>query len=154
MMGLPDGLLMWGVGILVVLSLLSAAVGGGSDRRKNRRKRHRSAGARFPRKVLPGRLLRMIDGDGLLVDVDGFGNTSVRLAYVDAPEHDQPWGEESKAALERLSHGKELRFRLLYRDRYARTVAIVFADDAVVNEQMVLAGHAWALCARAAAPSL
>ena len=75
--------------------------------------------------------------------VVGVGRVNVRLAYVDAPEHDQPWGPESKKALAQLVRGGEVRFRLLYRDRYARAVAVVSSAGMVVNDQLVRQGHAW-----------
>ena len=89
-----------------------------------------------------------------LADVAGVGRVNVRLAYVDAPEYDQPWGPESKKALARLVRGGEVRFRLLYRDQYARVVAVVSTPGMVVNDALVRQGHAWvysAVCAEAAA---
>jgi endonuclease YncB( thermonuclease family) len=41
---------------------------------------------------LPGRVLRVIDGDSLVLDVRG-GIYQVELTGIDAPEPDQPWGE-------------------------------------------------------------
>jgi endonuclease YncB( thermonuclease family) len=40
---------------------------------------------------LPGRVLRVIDGDSLVLDVRG-GLYQVELAGIDAPELNQPWG--------------------------------------------------------------
>ena len=87
-------------------------------------------------------MVRITDGDGVLADVVSVGRVNVRLAYVDAPEHDQPWGPESKKVLALLVRGGELRFRLLYRDRYARSVALVWTAGTVVNEELVRQGHA------------
>jgi len=47
---------------------------------------------------LPGRVLRVIDGDSLVLDVRG-GLYGIELADIDAPEPNQPWGE---TAAERL----------------------------------------------------
>ena len=47
---------------------------------------------------LPGRVLRVIDGDSLVLDVRG-SQYQVELAGIDAPELDQPWGP---VAAERL----------------------------------------------------
>ena len=76
--------------------------------------------------------------------MSGFGQISIRLANVDAPEHDQPWGREAREALARLVRGGRPGFRLLYRDQYARVVALVSVKGIVVNEQLVRDGHAWA----------
>ena len=137
-------LLPWLAGAAVVAALL-----GGSGRRRSghrrRRSRRRRRSERFPREAMLGRIVRITDGDGLVADVAGFGRVNVRLAYVDSPEHDQQWGSEAKDALAGLlRHRSEIRFRLLYRDRYARAVAVISADGVVLNEELVRCGHAWA----------
>ena len=137
-------LLPWLAGIAIVAALL-----GGSGRRRSRFRRRgsrtRRRSERFPREALPGRVVRITDGDGLVADVAGLGRVNVRLAYVDSPEHDQMWGSEAKDALSRLMrHPSEILFRLLYRDRYARAVAVISAGGVVLNEELVRQGHAWA----------
>lgn len=149
MMELWGDWLPWIVGIGLASALLGAS-GGRRYRRGNYRKARRgvrrgrlSDSARFPREALPGRIVRITDGDGLVADVAGFGRLNIRLAYVDAPEHDQPWGSEAKEALVRLARQREVRCRLLARDRYARVIAVVSAGDIVLNEEVVRRGHAW-----------
>ena len=78
-----------------------------------------------------------------MADVAGFGRLNIRLAYVDAPEYDQPWGTEAKKALVRLARQREVQCRLLARDRYARVIAVVSTGDIVLNEEVVRRGHAW-----------
>ena len=151
-MDFDNDLLFWIVGIAIAVAI----VGRPGRKRLWRRSRRRvpsgrspaggqgrDVGERFARGPVPGRVVRITDGDGLLAEVVGVGRLSVRLAYVDAPEHDQPWGSESKKALARLARGGDLRFRLLYRDQYARVVALIWAAGVVVNEELVRQGHAW-----------
>ena len=149
-MDFGNDLLPWIFGIGIAIALV-----GRSGRRRWWRRRRRKAyrsnvggqrrddGARFPREAVSGRVVRITDGDGVLADVVSVGRVNVRLAYVDAPEHDQPWGPESKKALAQLVRGREVRFRLLYRDRYARAVAVVSTAGLVVNDEFVRRGHAW-----------
>ena len=92
--------------------------------------------------AIAGRIVRITDGDGLVADVDGFGRLNIRLANVDAPEHDQPCAE-AKEALGQLASPGLCRFRLLARDRYARVVAEVSTAESVLNEELVRRGHAW-----------
>ena len=137
-------LLPWLAGVAIVAALL-----GGSGRRRSGFRRRgsctRRQNERFPREALPGRVVRITDGDGLVADVAGLGRVNVRLAYVDSPEHDQPWGSEARDALARLlSHHTEILFRLLYRDRYAWAVAVISAGGVVLSEELARQGHAWA----------
>ena len=143
-------LLPWIVGIVLILAALRAVPRRHSRRRRYARRKDPRAGASrprgkpFPRELVPGRVRRVVDGDGIEAEVSGFGRLSIRLAYVDAPEHDQPWGREAREALARLVRGGRPEFRLLYRDQYARVVALVSVKGTVVNEQLVRDGHAWA----------
>ena len=86
--------------------------------------------------------MRVVDGDSIEAEVSGLGRLLIRLANVDAPEHDQPWGREAGEALARLVRGGRPEFRLLYRDQYARVVGLVSVKGIVVNEQLVRDGHA------------
>ena len=143
-------LLPWIAGIVLILAALRAFPRRRSRRRRNAPGRGRRAGVwrprekRFPDELLPGRIRRVVDGDSIEADVSGYGRISIRLANVDAPEHDQPWGREAGEALARLVRGGSPEFRLLYRDQYARVVGLVSVNGVVVNEQLVRDGHAWA----------
>lgn len=150
MMSPTAELLPWIVGIVLVLAALRAAPRRRSRRRRYARKRgprsraSRPQARQFPRELLPGRVRRVVDGDSIEADVTGFGRLSIRLANVDAPEHDQPWGREAREALATLMRGGRPEFRLLYRDQYARVIGLVSVKGIVVNEQLVRDGHAWA----------
>ena len=113
------------------------------QQRKARRERAVGYHRRFPRDKLSGRVIRVIDGDGLIADIAGFGKLNIRLAHIDAPEQGQPWGGESKQELARLLGYANVQFRLLYRDQHARAVAVVWSGNTVINEEMVRLGHAW-----------
>jgi len=53
---------------------------------------------------LPGRVLRVVDGDSLILDVRG-SQYRVELADIDAPELNQPWGQEAAQWLQRRLTG-------------------------------------------------
>ena len=59
---------------------------------------------------LAGRVLRVIDGDSLVLDVRG-SQYRVELTDIDAPELNQPWGV---AAADRLQHSLTGRFVVVY----------------------------------------
>ena len=67
---------------LVALILIATGTAGAADRQ------------------LPGRVLWVIDGDSLMLDVRG-SHYRIELADIDAPELNQPWG---RVAADRLKH--------------------------------------------------
>ena len=82
-------------------------------------------------------------GDGLEAEINGFGKLNIRLAYVDAPEFDQPWGKESKDGLWRLTDSDSLDFELIKYDKYDRVLAVVWSENKNINLEMLKRGHAW-----------
>lgn len=82
------------------------------------------------------------DGDTLRVMVNGQPVT-VRLACVDAPETNQPYGAEAARRLQSLLPGGTLvQMRVVDTDRYGRTVAEIFKNQQSVGLQLVAAGYA------------
>jgi endonuclease YncB( thermonuclease family) len=80
------------------------------------------------------------DGDSIYV-----GDWEIRLAAIDAPEHDQPYGQQSKKALADLIDGRVVRVEPATTDDHGRTVAHVYRveDGLHVNAAMVKQGAAW-----------
>ncbi len=93
--------------------------------------------------ILKGRVVGVTDGDTLTLLVDR-EQIRVRLAQIDAPESNQPYGKQAKAALSALAFGKPARVEVADIDRYGRTVGEVFVNGIDVNREMVREGHAWA----------
>jgi endonuclease YncB( thermonuclease family) len=94
-------------------------------------------------RFLDGRVVGITDGDTLTLLVEQ-RQVRIRLAQIDAPESDQPYGKKSKAALSALAFGKQAHVEVVDIDRYGRTVGEVFVDGIDVNREMVRAGYAWA----------
>ena len=92
---------------------------------------------------LTGRVVGITDGDTLTLLV-GREQVRVRLAQIDAPEFDQPYGKKAKAALSALAFRKQARVEVVDIDRYGRTVGEIFIDRVDINREMVREGHAWA----------
>ena len=83
-------------------------------------------------RVLDVHVIAIADGDSLTVR-DGNGLThGVRLAAIDAPEHGQPYGDQSKRSLTRMALNKDARLEWLERDDYGRLIAKLWVtpDDA------------------------
>jgi len=94
-------------------------------------------------RILDGRVVGVTDGDTLTILVDR-EQVRIRLAQIDAPESNQPYGKSAKAALSTLAFGKQARVEVVDIDRYGRTVGEIFIDGVDVNREMVREGHAWA----------
>jgi micrococcal nuclease len=92
---------------------------------------------------LDARFLRALDGDSLRVDHAG-EVLEIRLIGVDAPEYRQEYSRKAKDFSQRFCQGKtvHLEFDKERRDRYGRTLAYVYADGRMLNEELVRDGLA------------
>tara|TARA_B100000963_G_C22534476_1_gene629104 strand:+ start:81 stop:596 length:516 start_codon:yes stop_codon:yes gene_type:complete len=92
---------------------------------------------------LKGNVVKIIDGDTLDVNIDS-NIIRIRLADIDTPERNQPWGLEAKKFLTTKILKKEVQILITNKDRYGRQIGIIFLENTNINELMVLKGHAWA----------
>jgi micrococcal nuclease len=98
--------------------------------------------------VLAAKVVKVNDGDSIGVTLDS-GPARVRLSAIDTPEHDQPYGPASSAALKALLPiGAAVELEVVTQDSFKRLVAIVWlvADGRRINinERLLRDGHAWA----------
>lgn len=87
-------------------------------------------------------VIAISDGDTLTVLRDG-APARIRLAYIDAPEKDQAYGQQSKQSLSQLCYRSDARLTVVDTDRYGRTVALVTCAGVDVNRTQVERGLAW-----------
>ena len=92
--------------------------------------------------VFYGPLVRVKDGDSLVAKVQGVA-MDFRLAEIDAPELDQPYGQQAKRTLVALATGQQLVIVPIDTDGYGRTVAHIWNGNAYLNAEMVGRGAAW-----------
>lgn len=92
--------------------------------------------------VLFGPLVRAIDGDTIVVKVQG-ADLSFRLSGIDAPEADQPFGEEARIELVSLIGQKECVLVYANDVTFDRLVAHLWIGDTYVNAELVKRGMAW-----------
>jgi len=93
--------------------------------------------------TLSGRVVRVVDGDTLVLLVSGHDQERIRLAGIDCPERGQAFGTKAKEALARLAAGKDVTVEWGKRDRYGRIVGKVIADGEDVNLALVREGMCW-----------
>lgn len=103
-----------------------------------------------PRAAHTGRVAYVYDGDTIRV-----GNRKIRLAAIDAPECEQPYGQQARQRLIAMIHGRTVRIEPVTDDAHGRIVAHVYRDDGLhVNAAMVATGAAWVYRRYASDPSL
>ena len=93
--------------------------------------------------TLNGKVVKITDGDTLVVLDAGNTQHKIRLSGIDAPETNQPFGKRSKEALSALVAGQRVEVDWHKRDRYDRIVGKVIAQGRDVNLAQVRTGMAW-----------
>ena len=93
--------------------------------------------------ALSAKVVKISDGDTITVLSDK-EQTKVRLYGIDAPEKKQDYGQRSKQFLASLIAGQVVEVEPKGKDRYKRTLGIIYYKGQDINAQMVLNGYAWA----------
>ncbi len=88
------------------------------------------------------KVIMVLDGDTVMVLHDGH-KQKVRLANIDAPEKDQPFGQQSRDALQALVGRKQVQVESQAVDQFGRIVGLLTVDGRSVNEEQVKRGMAW-----------
>jgi endonuclease YncB( thermonuclease family) len=89
-----------------------------------------------------GKVVGVSDGDTITVLRDKQPQ-KIRLYGIDCPEKRQPFGKKAKQFTSDMVFGKTVEVNRIDTDRYGRTVALVAADERLLNEELVKAGLAW-----------
>jgi len=76
-----------------------------------------------------GKVIKVKDGDTVVVILGNNHQETLRLAEVDCPENGQPFGKNAKQFTSSQIFGKRVMFYRTGKDRYNRTVAKIFYDD-------------------------
>jgi endonuclease YncB( thermonuclease family) len=78
--------------------------------------------------TLQGKVVKIADGDTITI-VDDLGEKHrIRLAGIDAPEKNQPYGDVSTQGLNKLVSGRVVTIEYEKRDRYKRIIGKVLVD--------------------------
>ena len=93
--------------------------------------------------ALSGRVVRVTDGDTIVVLDASNTQHKIRLQGIDAPERGQTFGTKSKEHLSDLVAGKTVAVDYSKRDRYQRIVGKVLLDGKDMNLVQVQDGMAW-----------
>lgn len=93
--------------------------------------------------LMVGRIIRVVDGDTVVLQDERRDIYKIRLAGIDAPESRQSFGPEAKTFLRRLVLGKQVKTLAYKKDRYGRTIATIFLHEQDVNLAVIDVGLAW-----------
>jgi micrococcal nuclease len=83
-------------------------------------------------------VLEVLDGDTFLLN----NGQRIRLFSASAPEMELCGGPEAKKFLSGLILGKSITLKDSFIDQYSRVIALVYADNILVNESMLRSGWA------------
>ncbi|MDQ1097729.1 MULTISPECIES: thermonuclease family protein [Chryseobacterium] len=91
-----------------------------------------------------GKVIKIKDGDTVVVLLSDNTQQTLRLAEVDCPEDSQAFGKAAKQFTAGQVFGKTVTFYQVGKDRYGRGVAGVFYDnDKYLSREIVRAGFGW-----------
>jgi endonuclease YncB( thermonuclease family) len=93
--------------------------------------------------VLLGTVIAVHDGDTITLQSES-GQKKIRLAGIDAPELNQPYGVESRVALRDVVLDRQVQVETSKTDKYDRVVGRVILDGQDINLKQVQSGMAWA----------
>jgi len=91
-----------------------------------------------------GKIIKVKDGDTVVVLLGNNHQETLRLAEVDCPENGQPYGKNAKQFTSSQVFGKKIIFYRVNKDRYHRTVAKIFYDNnKYLSAEIIKAGMGW-----------
>ena len=89
------------------------------------------------------KVIRIIDGDSIVILTSQNEKVYVRLEGIDCPERKQDFGDKAKQATSDLCFGKTVRVEKTGSDRYGRMLANVYVGNLCINKELVRLGMAW-----------
>ncbi|GAA5100507.1 thermonuclease family protein [Chryseobacterium ginsengisoli] len=91
-----------------------------------------------------GKIIKIKDGDTVVVLLSDKTQETLRLAEVDCPENSQPFGKNAKKFTSSQVFGKNVTFYKVNKDRYGRTIAKIFyGNDKYLSKEIIKAGFGW-----------
>lgn len=96
-----------------------------------------------PTSELYGLVVGVADGDTVTVLDGGNNRHRIRLAFIDAPEKAQPFGQRAKQALSDKVFQQQVRVEVVDKDRYGREVGRIWLGETDVNYSQLSEGYAW-----------
>lgn len=96
-----------------------------------------------PGSVLHGKVIAVADGDTVTVLDAGRQTHKIRLAFIDAPEKNQAYGQRAKQSLSDKVYQREVQVEISEKDQYGRDIGLIRQDGQDINLSMLVDGYAW-----------
>ena len=93
--------------------------------------------------TLTGKVVRVTDGDTIVILTENHEQIKVRLDGIDCPETKQDFGTRAKQATSDLCFNKEVRVEKTGVDRYGWTLGFVYVGNVCLNKELLKQGMAW-----------
>ena len=89
------------------------------------------------------KVVSIIDGDTIVVLSMEKKEIKIRLAEIDCPEKNQPYGPQAKQVLTNKLLNKQIKVVILKKDRYNRSICKIYLNNHYINQEMIEEGLAW-----------
>lgn len=99
----------------------------------------------FSQTFLLGKVVAIKDGDTVII-IDTLKNQyTLRLAEVDCPEKNQPFGTKAKQFTSDQIYLKTIKYVVTDTDRYGRSIAMIYydVDNKYLSAEIIKAGMGW-----------
>lgn len=90
-----------------------------------------------------GIVTNIFDGDTIEISHNN-KKRIIRLAYIDAPEINQVYGDRAKRNLDKNILNKRVNYKIIDQDIYNRYISLVYLDNININKKQIHDGYAWA----------
>lgn len=93
--------------------------------------------------VITGKVVRVKDGDTIVILDSKNKQHTIRVAAIDCPEKSQPYGKEAKWFVSDEIYRKSVEVDVLKKDRYGRSIANIFYSGKNLSVELLKKGYAW-----------
>lgn len=90
-----------------------------------------------------GKVIKIKDGDTVVI-LDSYNNQiTLRLAEVDCPESKQNFGKKAKEFTSNEVGSKIVNYKIIDTDRFGRSIAEVYYNNKYLSEEIIKNGYGW-----------
>lgn len=97
----------------------------------------------FAQKIIQGKIIKVTDGDTVTLLARNNKKIKVRLYGIDCPEKGQDYYQVAKNYVSNQIFGKHVRVEVKNKDRYNRSVGVIWYSNNNLNIDLLKNGLAW-----------